>query len=147
VYHRLLAQGEPVPRAYKGIINEFRIARVLGETGPISDFSHKRSILRYAGLNLRERKSGKYVGKVKLSKKGRSPMRNVLCQAVFPLVRKGQLFGDYYHQKKAAGMPGNKAMVAVMRKFLVIFYTLSRERVEFCPERVFQCQSQYKMAS
>lgn len=36
----------------------FNMARLVGQTGPLQDFPSKRALLRYAGLNLRERKSG-----------------------------------------------------------------------------------------
>ena len=67
--------------------------------------------MRYAGLNIRECKSGQYKGKNKISKKGRANLRRVLGYIVLPLVKKNGLLGSRYHSKKEQGMPGNKAMV------------------------------------
>jgi hypothetical protein len=43
------------------------MARFLGETGPLSEYSGWRQLLRIAGVNLRERKSGFYVGQTKIA--------------------------------------------------------------------------------
>ena len=69
-------------------ISDFMMARVIGETGPMSDFSCLRKIMRYAGLNIRTRESGKYKGKDKISKKGRPLLRKTLYQIVFSFLIK-----------------------------------------------------------
>lgn len=142
-------QNDPkLPAAEKGVINSFYLARILAETGPISDFTSLRKFVRYAGLNLRERQSGTFRGKTRLSKKGRRGLRKILSQVVLPLVRKGELFGAYYHAKRERdGMPGTKAMTAVMRKFLKLFYGWYQSGGAFNRDRVFVCQSQYHQAA
>lgn len=136
-----------LPSGEKGGITTFHLSRILAETGPVSDFTSLRKILRYAGLNLRERQSGTYRGKTKLSKKGRSTLRKVLGQVVLPLVKKTGLFGPYYHGKKKRGMSGTKAMTAVMRKFLKLFYGWYQSGGVFDLNRVFACESQYEIAA
>ena len=91
-------------------------------TGPLSDFADWRRLMRYGGLNIRMRQSGKYQGQNKISKKGRPLMRKVLQNIALPLVRKGYLYGEYYHQKRELQkMPGTKAMTCVARHFLKKF--------------------------
>ncbi len=136
-----------LPIAEKGVITTFHLARIIAETGPVNDFSDWQKIIRYAGLNLREKQSGTYRGKTKLSKKGRSTLRKVLSQIVLPLVKKEGLFGPYYHGKKERGMPGTKAMTAVMRKFLKLFYGWYQSGGAFDRNRVFACESQHKTAA
>ena len=87
---------------------------ILGQTGPLRDFRSGRALLRYAGLNLRERQSGAYRGQTRLSKKGRPLLRKVLGQTIFPVLRRRFLYGPYYHRKREEGMAGTKAKVAVM---------------------------------
>lgn len=142
-------QADPkLPTAEKGVINTFYLARILAETGPVSDFSSLRQFMRYAGLNLRERQSGTYRGKTRLSKKGRRGLRRVLSQVVLPLVKTNALFGDYYHVKRERdGMPGTKAMTVVMRKFLKLFYGWYQSGGAFDRSRVFVCESQYQQAA
>jgi len=143
LYKSLEEKGEGIPQA-KGFCSEYRIARILGETGRLSDFESENQLLKYGGMNLRERKSGQYAGKIKLSKKGRSPLRKVIGEGTFRLVRRGDIFGEYYHKKKAEGMSGTKAMVAVERKLLKVFYKLGVKKEEFDKERLHCCKSEYQ---
>ncbi len=122
----------------------FNLARLLGQTGPLGDFPSKRALLRYAGLNLRERTSGQYRGQTRLSKKGRPLLRKVLGQAVFPVLRRDRLYGPYYHKKRQGGMQAQQAIVAVMRKFLGVLWALSRSGKPFDVERFRRSESQYR---
>jgi transposase len=147
LYRELLEMGERIPRPDPGFLTELRIARIIGETGPLTDYHSLEGLIKYAGLNLRERKSGQYVGKVRLSKKGRSPLRRVLGEAAFRLVKKKELYGPYYHAKKDKGMPGTKILAAVERKLLGVFYTLGIKAVAFDPIRFSKCESVFQKAA
>lgn len=113
----------------------YNLARIAGEAGPFTDFHSRRALLRYAGLNLRERQSGTYRGQTRLSKKGRVMLRRAAAQATFPLLRHDRLFGAMYARKRASGMCAQKAKVAVMRKFLVMVYAMSRSHDSFKQHR------------
>ncbi|MCK4689421.1 MAG: transposase, partial [Candidatus Marinimicrobia bacterium] len=130
-----------IPTPVKGVVTAFRITQMLAETGPLNDFNSIDQLMRYAGLNIRERKSGYYRGNNKISKKGRSNLRRVLGYIVLPLVKKKSLYGSVYHAKKDSGMVGNKAMVAMMRKFLRMFYGWYKSGLPFDRSRVFNDQS------
>jgi len=124
-------------------LNLFNLSRVVGQTGPLTDFRSSRAVLRYAGLNLRERQSGTYRGQTRLSKKGRPLLRKILGQTIFPVLRRRFLYGPYYHRKRDEGMIGSKAQVAVMRKFLCMLHSLACSGDAFHPERFSTCESQY----
>jgi transposase len=141
--HELQAQGQVRLQARPGLINDGLLSRVLAQTGPLEDFASWSQLLRYAGMNLCERQSGTMVGRRRISKKGRSLLRKVLGQVVLPRVRKSDLYGPYYHGKKADGMVGQKAMMAVARKFLKLLWGLDRSAQDFVPRRVFCCASQF----
>jgi transposase len=113
------------------------LARILAETGPLTDFHAFRQLWRYGGLNLRPRQSGMMNGQQRQSKRGRSRLRHVLAQAVLKRVVRGQLYGEYYHRKRQSGMCGGKAMTAVARKFLKLLFGLERSPQDFDPQRVF----------
>ena len=132
-----------IPSPVKGVVRAFRIAQLLAETGPLDDFKSIDQLMRYAGLNIREHKSGYFTGKNKISKKGRSHLRRVLGYIVLPLVKKRSLYGTVYHAKKDLGMVGNKAMVAMMRKFLKMFYGWYKSGVPFDKNRVFSDEINY----
>ena len=144
--HRLQAADEVQLRAQPGVINDFLLARILAETGPLEDFAGWRQVLRYAGLNLRLRESGQYKGQRRLSKKGRPVLRKVLMQAVLPRVRRHDLYGAQYHARKARGVPGQKALVAIARKYLRLLWGWERSARGFDPSRVFLDLGQWTRA-
>ena len=101
--------------------------------------------MRYAGLNLRTRQSGTFQGHHKISKKGRRLLRKVLQCIALPLVKKGGLYGEYYHKKKEVNkMPGNKAMTVVARQLLRKIYGWYRSGEAFDEERFFTCKSEHR---
>jgi len=146
VYGELRTQDPKLPMGEPGVISTFHLARLVAETGPLGDFRSRRQLLRYAGLNLREKQSGLFRGQTRGSKKGRRLLRKVLGLIVLPLVRRGELYGDYYHQHKER-MPGTKAMSAVMRKFLKLYWGWYQSGQAFDRSRVFVSASQYRMAA
>jgi transposase len=96
-------------------------------------------------MNLRERKSGKYVGQTKITHKGRAQLRRVVTLLALPIVRGRELFGSYYAQKTdVQKMPGKKAMTAVGRKLVKMIWGLYQSSAAFDRDRVFQCESAYR---
>ncbi|WP_404425812.1 transposase [Nibricoccus sp. IMCC34717] len=138
--------GEARVKAIEGVIGPVALARIYAETGPMSDFSSADKLLKYAGMNIRPRSSGKWKGKDKQSKKGRARLRYVTAQTILKLVVKGGLYGEYFHRKREEGMPGPVAMTAVARKFLKLLYALDRNGQAFDKKRAFACESQMKAA-
>ena len=131
----------PIDEAVSGL-TLFNLARLVGQTGPLSDFRSKRQLLRYAGMNLRERESGTYKGQTRLSKKGRPMLRKVLGQTAFPLLRGDRLLGARYAER-CRRMKSTQATVAAMRKLLTVVWGAHRSAAAFDPVRVHVCQSQY----
>ncbi|GGG15055.1 hypothetical protein GCM10010912_69320 [Paenibacillus albidus] len=72
---------ERIPYAQKLLeirgINATSLAGILGEAGDLSGFAHGNAFLRHAGLNLAA-SSGKWRGKMVLSKRGRPRLRRFL---------------------------------------------------------------------
>jgi hypothetical protein len=147
LYGEVRAEDPRLPDAQPGVITRRHLARFVAETGPLSEFSTWRALMRYAGYNLTEKQSGTFRGKTRIGKKGRRLLRKVLNQVVLPLVRKDRLFGPYYHGKRAAGMAGAKAMTTVARKLLKMLWGWYRSAAAFNPERVFTSLSAFKKAA
>jgi transposase len=148
IVQRLREEDPHIPPPTSGVISEKNIARLLGETGPLSDFTHWRMLMRYGGLNIRMRQSGKYQGYNKISKRGRRLMRKILQNIALPLVRRNCLYGEYYHRKKESEkMPGNKAMTCVARHFLKKFFGWYKSAQAFDRQRFFACETQYRNAA
>jgi len=126
-------------------VSDSLMARLIAETGPLSDFRNAKKILRYAGLNLRQRQSGKYSGLNKISKKGRALLRKVLFQMVFScLMGEGKLYHENYIRKKESSETGLIAMVSIMRKTLKMILGVSKSNIEFDIERVHKDQNEYR---
>jgi len=143
ILERLRAEDPLIPPPTPGVISARNLARLLGETGPLSDFGHWRKLMRYFGLNIRMRQSGSYYGQNKISKKGRPLGRKVLSQIVLPLVRQNSLYGDFYHRKREVDkMVGNKAMVVVARQFLRKFYGWYKSGQDFDRDRFFKTEAE-----
>jgi len=130
-------QGQTRLQAHPGLISPFMLARILGETGPLRDFSCIEKLWRYGGLNLRPYRSGTMQGAERQSRRGRARLRHVLAQAVIKRVVRRELYGAYYHGKRGQGMCGAKAMTAVARKFLKLLFGLEKSGAAFDPARVF----------
>lgn len=80
IEHELRLILERIPYAQKLLeirsIYVTNLADVLGEAGDLSGYTHGNALLRYAGLNLAEASSGKWRGKMVLSKRGRPRLRH-----------------------------------------------------------------------
>lgn len=134
-------QFEPLETTFK--INPVQLARIVAETGPLDDFESASQVLKFAGLSLRTRQSGKYVGQRKLSKKGRPLLRKILYQITFSyLIKKNGIYYDYYHERvpeskkdRPAGIV-LKTMVSIMRKFLPALFGIYNRKTVFNPERI-----------
>ena len=130
------------------VVSKLAMARLLGEAGPLSAYSSWRQLLRMAGANLRERKSGKYVGQTRIARTGRPLLRAILNQMALPLVKRDRLFGAYYHHKTGVQkMPGAKAMTAVSRKIVKMIWGWYRSREAFDARRVFTCAGEHRRAA
>ena len=136
-----------LPDAEHKVVTRLHLARLIAVSGPLSDFDTLRQLLRFLGINLRERQSGKYRGKTRISKKGNPDGCLVVSQSVLPLVRHDRLFGPAYHEKRKQGMPGSKAMVVMMRRFVKMIFGLYRSQTKFDLARVFVAASQYRKAA
>jgi transposase len=148
VLQRIRDDDPRIPPPTAGVISEKNLARLLAETGPIGDFRNWRQLMRYGGLNIRMRQSGKYTGKNRISKKGSPLLRKVLNHIVLPLVRQNCLYGAYYHKKREVDkMPGTKAMTIVARHFLRKFYGWYKSGAVFDEKRFFASEREYLKAA
>lgn len=144
LYQQLQEQGKVPPPFEK--VSTLQLGRLVGELGPLDDFDCWEEVQKYVGLNLRECQSGDYEGELKITKKGRPLARKILGQMAYQLVQDEELYGEYYRQKQDRGMPGPKALVAVMRKLLKLIVGLYKSDRPYDPERVFTCRSQHAHA-
>lgn len=146
LYNQARELDPRLPEAWPAVVSSLALARLIGELGPLSDFKGWRELLRYVGLNLRERQSGQFVGQIRITRKGRPLARRILNQMALPLVKRHRLFGPYYHAKKRT-MKGDQAMTAVTRKILKMLWGWYQAGQSFDFNRVFACQSQAQLVN
>lgn len=145
LYGRARREDPRLPEPKYRVVTACALARFFAEVGPLDDFQSWRQVLKFGGLNLRERKS---VGLNKITHKGRPQLRRVVMQIILPLVRRQELFGAYYGQKtKVQNMAGPKAMTAVARKFVKMIWGWSRAESAFDAGRVFRSESERPKAA
>lgn len=114
------------------------VAVLRAELGEVERFQRSDQVVAYAGLDVTVRESGKWKGQRKLSKRGSGALRRTLYLAAMRCVRReGSAFGAYYQALGARGLKGNAALVAVMRKMLVVAYHLLRSGDTYDPSKVW----------
>jgi transposase len=87
------------------------------------DFSDRNQLIAFTGLDIRLRKSGKWQGAQKLTKRGNPMARKTLFQIAWSLKQNNPVFAEYYNRLyRENGKKYNEAMVAVARKFLRMLY-------------------------
>jgi transposase len=113
------------------------VAVLRAELGDVQRFQRADQVVAYAGLDLEVKESGKWKGQAKLSKRGSGRLRRILYLAAVRCIRlKDSAFGAYYHRLVARGMKGREAMMAVMRKMLIVAYRLLRTGQMYDPTKV-----------
>lgn len=105
--------------------------------GCVREYASGGAYRKAFGLNLKERSSGKYQGKLKLTKRGPSLARRWLFFAALRLLQKPPVRGWYEAKKARDGDQGLKAVIGVMRKLALALYAVGARGAEFEPARLF----------
>jgi transposase len=114
------------------------VAVLRAELGEVDRFERSAQVVAYAGLDITVKESGKWRGQRKLSKRGSGELRRTLYLTAMRCVRReGSAFGAYYQALGARGMKGKAALVAVMRKMLVVAYHLLKSGESYDPSKVW----------
>jgi len=107
------------------------VAGIIVEVGDFKKFQTWAEIMKLAGLDLYEISSGKWKGRRKISKRGRSLLRKILYYAAIQTIRNNGILHDYYTRLTARGMKRMMALVAVSRKLWGIIYVIVRDDSEY----------------
>jgi transposase len=83
------------------------------------------------GLNLAERSSGKWEGKLKISKRGSSKVRRWLYMAALRWVKQEPVRSWYVRQKADRRGEGKAAVIGVMRKLALALYRVGGRGAKF----------------
>ena len=98
---------------------------ILAELGDTRRFQNSRDAVRYGGLDITVRESDQRRAPGHLSRQGPPALRWALYEAAQSARRKGSPDRPYYDQL-AARIGGNRACIAISRKFLKRSYHILR---------------------
>jgi transposase len=119
-----LAKGNRVLEAQGAAIGIPTACVLWVHLGNPSNYHCGSAYRKAMGLNLKERSSGTWKGRLTISKRGTAQIRNWLFFAALRLIR-GQPVKEWYDLKKAKDNDGAKrALVGVMRKLAMALYQI-----------------------
>jgi len=116
---------------FKGV-GVITASTILGQTGPFSNFSHAKEVLKVAGLLLGENSSGKFKGQARITKRGRPLLRLSLYRAAVSLIANNVEFKKLYEYKKKVLKKISKvALIAIAAKFFRIIFGMVKNKQQY----------------
>lgn len=119
--------------AIKGI-GIISVAGFLAEAGDLRRFESPKQIQKLAGLSLRENSSGKHKGQTTISRRGRDKLRQVLFNAVIPLLATNEEFRSlhqYFTTRTVNPLKKKQSAIALCGKLIRVFYAIMVHGVEY----------------
>jgi len=96
--------------------------RILAYLGDVALFSNSKQVTSYAGLNPKIEQSGTSLNKSRLSKIGHKRLRKSMYMPALVAIQYHPKMIEQYQQLQERGKPKKVALVAIMRKLLVLSY-------------------------
>ncbi len=104
---------------------------ILAYIGDINFFSNSKQIASYAGLTPRIIQSGTSINKSSLSKLGHKRLRKSLYMPALVAIRYNPVLMAVYNRLVGNGKPKKVAIIAVMRKLLILSYGVLKSEQPF----------------
>ena len=104
---------------------------ILAYIGDINFFSNSKQIASYAGLTPKIIQSGTSIDKSSLSKLGHKRLRKSLYMPALVAIRHNPVLKALYERLVNNGKPKKVAIVAVMRKLLILSYGVLKSEKPF----------------
>jgi len=102
-------------------------AVILSETGGLTQDSCARAVLKLAGLNLYQNRSGQHQSGRRISKRARSQLRRALYMVAVQHAKRGWPLEPCHAALVARGKPKNVALTAVSCRLVRVLYALVRD--------------------
>jgi transposase len=132
-----LAEGRAVLQAQGKVVGVPTACVLWASTGDPRNYHAAAAYRKAMGLNLVERSSGTYQGRLRISKRGSARTRQWLYFAVLRLVQTSGVRPWYEAKKARDEVDARRVVVAVMRKLAVALYYVGVHNEEFKPRRLF----------
>jgi transposase len=134
---RILANDHEVLQAHGKVVGMATACVLWASVGDPRAYSCARAYRKAMGLNLTERSSGIYQGKLKISKRGNPRARQWLYLAALRLVKHAGVQPWYQAKKARDGDEARRALVAVMRKLALALFHVGARGARFDAKRLF----------
>ena len=132
-----LAKGNEVLRRQGKVVGTATACVLRVAVGDPRDYASGAAYRKAMGLNLKERSSGEYQGRLKITKRGPSIARRWLYFAAMRQIQDSPV-RRWYEAKKAKDQGrGKGALIAVMRKLALALHAVGAEGQRFEPWRLF----------
>lgn len=131
-----LAEKDPVVKAQAEVVGTITACVLRVSVGNPHDYHCGEAYRKGIGLNLKVRSSGKYEGKLRITKRGPALARRWLYFAALRVVQQAPVRA-WYEAKKAKDQDrGKGAVVAVMRKLALAAHAVATRGETFSLERL-----------
>lgn len=142
IKHELQLILERIPYAQQLLeirgVNVTNLAGVLGEAGDLSGYTHGNALLRHAGLNLAEASSGKWRGKMMLSKRGRPRLRHFLYLMTMSMVMTNpEVRASHRYNVEEKKLKKMKSIMKLCGKVARMLVALAKNNTFYEPNKVF----------
>jgi len=107
------------------------VVKIIAETGGFYLFKNINQLISYAGLDVVENQSGNHNGKTWISKKGNADLRTALYMPAMSAIRFDEKIKSFNERIMATHIYKKQGIVAVMRKLLILIYTLWKKNEEY----------------
>lgn len=87
------------------------------------EFESRDALVAFVGMDIMPRRSGTWVGKEKLSKRGNAYLRKLLYQVAWGLARHNERYKKIYEKMRADGKHYTTCLMSIARKFLSFLYS------------------------
>jgi transposase len=122
-----MSQDRASIQAMSRAVGKGTAAVLVVEGGDPRQYGSSSEWLKTFGLNLKERSSGKHIGKLRITKRGSGRARKWLYFAALRLIQKDLIVRTWYERKVARdGGVKKKAIIAVMRKLVKALWYVGR---------------------
>lgn len=111
------------------------IIAIVSEMNEFKLVKNNRQLVSYGGLDVIENQSGTIKGKTRISKQGNSRIRSALYMPALCSIRYEPKLKLHYQRlcKRYNWKDKKKAVMAIMRKLLILIYTLWKNDTEYDP--------------
>lgn len=127
-------------------LGDSTVATVLSEL-PVQQLATDTQATAFAGLNPRLRQSGRFAGKVRLSKCGSPQLRQALYMGTVAALHRNRVLQAYYQRKLAEGKRPKAAIIACMTKLLRIIFAVLKTGRPFDPDHEAKRRAHRHLAS